>query len=91
MIAGRGRVEERDGADDDRRDRRAGQRDQVEDRDEQPERDRVRNAEGEQHDGRDDAGDQADREVAGHVAADRPVDVVADARQRGCFSSGSRP
>ena len=86
------RVQERDRADDDRGDRRAGERDQVEDRDDHAERDR------------DTArrvragtivvsvpGDQADQQVAGHVAADRAVDVVADARQRGCDRSGSRP
>ena len=76
--AGGGRVEERDRGNEDRGDRGAGKWDQVEDRHEQPERDRIRNADAEQHGGRDDAGDQADRQVAGHVTADRPVDVVPD-------------
>ena len=77
MPGGR-RVEEADDADDDRRERGAGERDQVEDGDDEAERDGVRDAEHEQHGGGDDARDQADREVAGDVAADRAVDVAAD-------------
>ena len=72
-------------------DRRAGERDQVEHRDDHAERDRERHAQDEQDDRRQRAGDQADQQVAGDVAADRPVDVVADRRQRGCSRSGSRP
>ena len=56
--AGSGRVEEADRADDDGRDRRAGERDQVEDRHDEPERDRIRDAEHEEHDRRRDAGDR---------------------------------
>ena len=47
-------------------------------RDDEAEGDGVRDAEHEQHGGGDDARDQADREVAGDVAADRAVDVAAD-------------
>ena len=43
--SGRNRVEERHRADDDGRERRAGEWDQVEDRDDQPERQGIRNAE----------------------------------------------
>ena len=76
--------------DDDRGDRRAGKRDQVEDRDEQAERDRVRDPEREQDERRRDARDHADEEVAGHVAADGPVDLVADAAPVGPRLFGSR-
>ena len=57
---------------------RARERDQVEDRDDHPERDRVGNAHRQQHDRRQPAGYQADEQVARHVAADGAVDVVAD-------------
>ena len=43
------RMEKADGADDDRRQRRPGERDQIEQGDDQAERDRVRDAEHEQH------------------------------------------
>ena len=76
---GHDRVDEPDRSHDDRGDRRAGQRDQVEDRHEQAERDGVRDSEREQDDGRRHSGDEADQQVSGHVAADGAVDLVADA------------
>ena len=45
----------------------------------------------EQHDRRQCPGDQADEQVACHVAAHRAVDVAPDARQRGRDCSGSSP
>ena len=73
------RMDEPDRSDDDRGDRGAGQRDQVEDRHEQPERHGVRDSEREQDDGRRHSRDEADQQVSGHVAADRAVNLVADA------------
>ena len=70
--------DEDDERDDDRGDRRARQRDQVEDGDDERKRNRVIRADREEDDHRREAGDEADQEVAGGVAADRPVDVLAD-------------
>ena len=55
------------------------QRDEVEDRDEEPERDRVLAPDGEEDDRGDRSGHQADEQVARHIAANRPVDVPPDA------------
>src|SRR6266545_3080025 len=74
----RGPVEKGDGADDDRGERGSGERNQIQDRDEQGERYRVGDAENAQHDRRGDSCDDADQEVARHVAADRAVDVPPD-------------
>ena len=70
-------VEESDSGDDHRRNRCAGERDQVEEPDDEPERDGVGHAENEQDNRRGDAGDEADREIPGHVATDGAVDVAA--------------
>src|SRR6266508_1763522 len=72
------RLEKGDGADDDRGERGSGERNQIQDRDEQGERYRVRDSENAQHDRRGDSCDDADQEVARHVAADRAVDVPPD-------------
>src|SRR3954471_7855981 len=71
-------VQERDGADQDRRDRRGGEGDQVEDRHDKPEGDGVGQAPDKQMEHRQGAGDQADQQVAGDVPADGAVDLVAD-------------
>ena len=71
-------MEESHRADDDRCDRRPGEWDQVEDRDDQPERDGIRNVGDEKDDRRERPGDQTDQKVARHIAADRPVDVASD-------------
>ena len=76
--ARRHRVDEGNHADDHTGDGRAGKRDQVEERDDQAEGDRVRNTHDQQHDRDRPARDQADQEVARHIAADGPVDLVAD-------------
>ena len=75
---GLGRVEERDGRHGDGGDRRSCERDEVEDGDEEAERKRVRHAQRREHERRGDSGDDADRQVAGDVAADRLVDLIAD-------------
>ena len=70
-------VDERDRRDQDRRQGRPRQRNEIEDRHEEAERDRIGDAGREQHDRRHDSGYDADQQVAGDVASDRPVDVVA--------------
>ena len=70
---------DRDEHDEHRGDGRSRERDQVEKRDEQAERDDVGHADDPQDDARRDAGNQADQEVAGDVAADGAIDVVTDA------------
>src|SRR5215207_3006210 len=75
---GRDPVDEGDGRDDDRRNRRPGEWDEIENRDEQPERNRVGNAQDQEHDRRGDPRDDADQEVARDVAADCSVDVASD-------------
>ena len=72
------RVQEGDDPDQDRGDGRAHERDQVEDRHDQPERNRVGHAHHEEHERRQHSGDHADQQVPGHVAANGAVDVVAD-------------
>ena len=71
-------MQERDERDDDPGDGRAREWNQVEERDDQAQRDRIRHAHDQQDDGDRGAGDEADQDVAGDVAADRPVDLVAD-------------
>src|SRR4051794_25475618 len=61
--------------DDDRAQRRADERDEVEEADEQTERERIGDAEQRQHQPRGDRREPADRDVAQHVLGDGPVDV----------------
>ena len=60
-------------------DRRARERNQIEERDDETERDRIRHTHDQQHHRDRSAGDQADQDVSGDVAADGPGDVLADA------------
>ena len=75
---GRATGRDRNEYDEHSRDRRSRERDQVEERDQQAEGDDVRHTGDPQDDARRDAGDQADQEVPGHVAADGAVHVVSD-------------
>ena len=61
---------DRDEHDDDRGDRRPRERDQIEQGDEQAERHGIRDAGEPESRSRRDAGDEADQQVAGDVAAD---------------------
>ena len=71
------RLDEDDGGDDDGRDRRAGERDKVENRYDEAERDRIVAADGEEDDRGRSPGDEAEEEVARDVAADRAVHLTA--------------
>ena len=66
------------GRDDDRCERCACQRDEIEHRDEEAERDRELTAEDEEHHGGQRSGDHADEQISGDVARDGLVDVTPD-------------
>ena len=86
-------LDEDDGRDDDRREGGSGQRNQIEDRDDEPERDRIVAAHGEQDDGGYRPCDEADQQVPRDVPADRPVDLPPDplvARPRGVPAGAER-
>src|SRR4029078_2474185 len=56
----------------------SGKRDEVEDCNDDRKRDGVRASDGKERDHRGNPGDDTDQDVAGHVAADCAVDLVAD-------------
>ena len=78
-------------ADDDRPDRGADERNEVEDRNDQAEGDRVRHRRRCKHDRRHGARDHADQEVAGDVAADGRRDSFSGASDSRSSSLGDEP